>query len=238
MDSTSPLASIRSLVRRANKLPLVVAWTWGALALAAPQSGQKPSPDPDRPVSVLVLDFLGNGHQLTSIDDGVTFDIDGRGVPTKVAWTQQGGDDAFLFLDANGNGRVDNSHELIGNGWRLEDGSRSRSVDSTLIIIQGYPLPAPGTATPPGMGAIDREDAVYSRLRVWRDVNHNGQSDSSELDTLERSGITEILLLFRRLGSVTDDKGNVRLNEGSFMLHNQQGVTATRRMLDVVLARR
>jgi hypothetical protein len=208
-----------------------------ASAWEAPQSGQKALPDPNRPVSVLVLDILGNGYQLSGIDDGVTFDIDGKGAPTKVAWTEQGGDDAFLFLDVNGNGRVDKGPELMGNGWRLEDGSRSPSAGSTLILIQGYQLPAPGTPTPRGRAAIDAKDEVYSRLRVWRDANHNGRSETGELQTLEQSRIIEVSLAFRRLGWTTDGKGNVRISEASFIVENQQGVSTTRRMLDVILAR-
>lgn len=210
-----------------------------ALALPAPKLAaerQQAPPDPNRPVSVLVLDFAGDGYQLTSPADGVAFDIDGTGKRLQVAWTARGADDGFLFLDTNSNGRVDNGRELLGNGWRLPDSSRSPSVDRTLIVIQGYQLPPPNPP-PDGIAVVDRRDAVFDRLRVWRDLNHDGQSEPKELQALAQAQIVEILLSFRRLGRTADDRGNISQNEGTFFV-DRQGVRVTRRMLDVVLARK
>lgn len=190
----------------------------------------------DRPVSILVLDMAGDGYQLTGPEDGVQFDRDGDGGRSQVSWTARGGDDGFLFLDANRNGRVDHGRELLGDGWRLPDGSRSPSVDSTLVAIQGFPLP-PRNPAPPGIAAIDDADDVYRKLRLWRDVNHDGGSQLEELQPLDRAQITEILLTFRRLGPVTDSHGNIRRFEGAFQVRSQ-GVDVTHRMVDVVLARK
>jgi len=193
-------------------------------------------PDPNRPVSVLVLDFAGDGYQLTSPADGVPFDIDGTGQRLQVGWTARGADDGFLFLDTNSNGRVDNGRELLGNGWRLPDGSRSPSVDGTLTVIQGHPYP-PTNPLPDGSWQIDGRDAVFERLRVWRDVNHDGQSQPNELQPLAEAQILEILLSFRNLRRSVDESANIRQYEGTFMV-SRQGVRVTRRMLDVVLARK
>src|SRR5437763_2482774 len=62
----------------------------------------------------LLLDMKGDGYSLTFVDDGVTFDLNGAGQSQRVAWTAPGSDDAFLALDENHNGRIDDGHELVG----------------------------------------------------------------------------------------------------------------------------
>ena len=51
----------------------------------------------------LILDLDGDGIDLSSIEDGVTFDLTGDGVRDETAWTdaQNSFDDAFLVLDKN-----------------------------------------------------------------------------------------------------------------------------------------
>ena len=87
--------------------------------LSASAQAQKRSADPNRPVALFVVDMAGNDFQLTSSEKGVLFDVDGNGSRVRTGWTAAGGDDGFLFLDTNGNGRVDSGRELLGNGWSL-----------------------------------------------------------------------------------------------------------------------
>lgn len=44
---------------------------------------------------------------------------------------------------------------------------------------------------------IDSADAVFSSLRLWQDVNHNGVSESSELKTLSSVGLMLIELDYK-----------------------------------------
>ncbi|MBA3240975.1 MAG: hypothetical protein H0T60_07080 [Acidobacteria bacterium] len=63
--------------------------------------------------SPIVIDVLGDGINLTSAADGVMFDITAKGRPKHFSWIR--GDDAWLALDRNGNGMIDNGAELFGN---------------------------------------------------------------------------------------------------------------------------
>ena len=76
--------------------------------------------------SPIIIDTRGAGFHLTSAEDGVVFDIVGDGHPIRIAWTAADSGTAFLALDRNHNGKIDNGKELFGNftaqpplpGWR------------------------------------------------------------------------------------------------------------------------
>ena len=179
------------------------------------------SADVNRPVTAFVLDPDDNGFQFTSADDGVMFDIDGTGKPVRIGWTKPNTDDGFLFLDTNGNGRVDNGRELIGDGVRRPNGSRVVSGDDALMVIQGIIDRVPVGDIPPDQEHIvfvDTKDDVFTRLRFWRDANHNGQSEPHEFRTLTQLKIVQIFTGFHLAKRTPVDAGNIRLMEGTFKL--------------------
>jgi hypothetical protein len=65
--------------------------------------------------SPIIIDVGGNGIELTDAVNGVLFDIKGNGKLIKLAWTKPGSKNAWLALDRNGNGMIDNGKELFGN---------------------------------------------------------------------------------------------------------------------------
>ena len=203
-----------------------------------PQASPRPTPDPNRPVSIFVFDMANNGMQLTTAADGVIFDMDGTGSPVRVGWTSAGSDDAFIFLDTNGNNQVDSGRELLGNGIRRKNGERVVSADDALVEIQGHVRPASGRMPPElqHIGSVDGDDEVFGRLRVWRDMNHDGRSRATELQTMTEAGVLRLAVSFLRLNREIDEAGTVYLLEGSFWML-QRGVQFRRKLIQVEFAR-
>jgi len=142
------------------------------------------------PGSPIVIDTAGDGYHLTSLENGVRFDLDGDGVPERVAWTRAGSDDAFLALDRNNNGRIDDGTELFGNYTPVRAGSTVTAANG-FEALKFLESPLNG---PIGMvdGIIDARDPAWSRLLLWRDLNHNGISEPDELQSVAAAGLAAI----------------------------------------------
>ena len=57
-------------------------------------------------------------------------------------------------------------------------------------------------------GVIDSRDAIFTSLRLWQDMNHNGTSEASELHTLPELGVESIALDYHELRR-RDRHGNI-----------------------------
>lgn len=154
----------------------------------------------------IIIDTARNGYHLTSVEDGVFFDMNADGVPERTAWTRADSDDAFLVMDRNGNGVIDNGSELFGNRTPAFPGRDITTVNGfeALRFLQDD---------------LDRKvsaaDRAFGGLLLWHDRNHNGMSEPDELTPLfetvaeistdykERKRVDRFGNLFRQQGRLT-----------------------------------
>lgn len=159
-------------------------------------SGVGPAPT----CSPIILDIGEEGFHLTSAQAGVAFDITGTGHPIQIAWTDPHFRNAFLALPGP-DGLVHNGKDLFGNFTP----QRPSNHPNGFLALAEYDKPDNGGN---GDGIIDNKDAVFSRLRLWIDENHDGISQPNELYTLSELGVTSISLRYH-LSKIEDQYGNV-----------------------------
>lgn len=128
--------------------------------------------------SPILIDTTGAGITLTRPEFGPQFDLRGAGVKSVVSWTGfQERSVGFLALDRNGNGTIDDGTELFGNFTAQPDSPNKNGF----AALAEFDKPENGGN---GDGVISSLDAVWPKLRIWIDYNHNGVSEPDELKPL------------------------------------------------------
>jgi hypothetical protein len=149
--------------------------------------------------SPIIIDTKDEGFHFTDAVHGVQFALL-PGKPAQVAWTNPNFHNGFLVLDRNGDGIINDATELFGNVTPQP----ASAAPNGYLALAVFDDPANGGN---GNGFLDPGDAVWGRLRVWIDANHNGISEQRELHTLRELRIARIGLKYRR-SPYTDPFGN------------------------------
>jgi hypothetical protein len=141
--------------------------------------------------SPILIDVEGNGFSLSDLTTGIQFDLNADGVAERVSWTTPTSDDAWLVLDRNANGRIDNGTELFGN-YSPQPSISGKQKNGFLALTLFDKIENGGD----GDGNITIADSAYTALRLWRDSNHNGVSEFSEFESLQEAGLSSIALSY------------------------------------------
>ncbi|MEM7664100.1 MAG: calcium-binding protein, partial [Pseudomonadota bacterium] len=122
----------------------------------------------------LVVDLFGDGIELTRLEGSTTyFDLDGDGYAERTGWVSP--NDALLAIDRNGDGIINDISELFG------DENTSGFADLALFDSDSN-------------GIINDQDAAFSDLLLWRDVDGDGRSAPGELMSLDEAGLVSVSL--------------------------------------------
>ena len=96
-----------------------------------------------------------------------------------------------LVRDLNGNGTIDSGRELFGDQTVFTSGPRmGQTAAHGFEALRALDADANGVAD----GVFNASDLAYADLRVWRDLNQDGVSQSNELLGLAESGVVAINL--------------------------------------------
>jgi hypothetical protein len=142
----------------------------------------------------LALDLDGNGVRTLSSITGAVFDVNADGRAENVGWLSTS--DAWLALDRNGNGLIDDGSELFGSGTSMPDGSKALDGFAALRVLDIN-----------HDGVIDGRDGAFASLSVWVDANSNAKTDAGELRRLSQAGIESLSLVAKPTAII--DQGNL-----------------------------
>lgn len=164
----------------------------------------------------IVFDLDNDGEGLVSLAESRTrFDMNLDGFLDRTGWIEEG--DAFLALDRNGNGVIDDISEI----------SFVADKEGARTDLEG--LAAFDTNED---GVFDGLDDRFVEFRLWRDSNSNGLTDAGELLSLAEGGFISITLVGTPTGQTPVEGENIVFNTSTYTLSS--GETGT--LLDAGLA--
>jgi Ca2+-binding RTX toxin-like protein len=144
----------------------------------------------------IVFDLNGDGETTSNVR--VTFDIDGNGAKDNTGWISGG--DAFLALDRNKDGMIDQGVEISFLGDK--PGARTDLEGLSAFDSNNDDV-------------FDAQDARFSEFLVWQDADEDGVSDAGELKSLAEAGIASIKLS-STAATPSDEGGVVVLGTSTF----------------------
>jgi hypothetical protein len=178
------------------------------------EDSEEPPPGDDER-SPLILDLNGDGIWTTRLEESpVLFDLTGNGVADLTAWTNPRTEEALLYFDLNHNRQIDGGQELFGDATLLPGGQPAMTGYEALAAYDA------GHNGGDGDGVISPADAVWGRIRLWVDRNHDGKMTPDEEHSLASQGVVEISLAYTQVSAAfqygVDSAGNYHFLQGSF----------------------
>ena len=154
-----------------------------------------------------MFDLKGKGSLKTvSVkDSSARFDMEGTGTKVPTGWITP--DYGFLALDLNKNGKIDDGKELFGDVTLLANGQKAKNGYEALAQFDTEKK-----------GYLDESSPIFSKLKMWIDLNSDGTSTPDELSSLSQHGITKISVRYtRRANRLWEDAaGNVVKYDSKF----------------------
>lgn len=139
--------------------------------------------------------------------------------PVKISWPSFLKEENIYFLavDKNENRIVDNGSELLGDVNGFEDGFLNLAIyDENKDKV------------------IDEKDAVFKKLILWKDSNHNGKCEKSEVKSLKDLGVVSISLEYKKELTYIGDSAKI-LGPGSFQFVDKKGKSQSGSVWDVFM---
>jgi Ca2+-binding RTX toxin-like protein len=140
----------------------------------------------------IILDLDGDGTELISVVASTArFDMNNDGVRDLTGWAAA--DDGILAIDLNGNGLIDNGHEI----------AFQPKLEGAVSDLEGLRVYDSN-----GDNFITVADDQFANFRIWQDLNQDGISDPGELRTLDEAGIASLSLTLNLTGD-TPQQGSL-----------------------------
>jgi hypothetical protein len=111
--------------------------------------------------SPIILDLDKDGVETTAVNNGTYFDHDANGFSEQTGWASS--DDGLLVMDRDADGLIEDGTELFGNNTILANGTNASNGFQALAELDSN-----------ADGKIDANDAAYSQLRIWQDIDEDG----------------------------------------------------------------
>ncbi len=147
----------------------------------------------------VVLDLTGEGINVTTIDQGVMYDMNHDGIKDASSWIGEG--NGLLIYDVNQDQTVTNASEFI-----LTDHAPGAKTDLEALRL-GFDTNQDNL--------FDQNDSAWNLFGVWQDANKDAVVDNGEYHTLAQLGIVSIHLMANP-GSESVMNGNTVYGISSF----------------------
>ena len=177
---------------------------------------------------ILIPTGNSQSYKLTSPSDGVWFDMNGDGIPRKMSWTAADSDLAFLVWDRDGDGVIPETltgRDLVGN---------FTSPGAAHGFVALFDLHVSQTGQ--WRDRLTSEEALFHRLYLWTDRNHNGAVNEGEIRPFGEQ--FSAILFFASPHHRRDGHGNLFAWQGTVLLRTAPGKNPTTRSDSVGRQRR